>query len=91
MTVRDVHGTAHEVEVRLTEEEHDERRETIVRKVADGLGLPSKREKAGASGGSGSKASDAEPARGALWMEVELTGPPADAVEVPRRARERKM
>lgn len=59
--VIDLEGAAHDVELTLTAEEVAERRETVLRKVGDGLGLPRKRAKGELEGG-----------RGALWVHVAL-------------------
>lgn len=42
ITISDVHGERHHVQLRLTDEEADERPEHVLRKVGHGLGLPRK-------------------------------------------------
>ena len=76
LSVKDVHGVAHDVTLRLTREELAERRETVLRQVGDGLGLPDRKKKAPKQHSEGE-------ARGELWAEVTLVGlPHPDAPEL---------
>lgn len=75
LTIVDLHGAAHELELRLTPEEQNGAVTRIRRRVGTGLGLPRKKKKGGGERTSGGEPAEAE--RGDLFVEITLSGGPA--------------